>query len=115
MIHLFRADRPGQARGIPELTPAFAAVRDVAAIHAGGDGRRRAGGLAGRGYLHGRPALADPVLYLPSLAAYNRPRLAGCLMEMTVCRPWLSPLDMRCPHRSSFAHSGGWPTFWLGR
>ncbi|QDU39684.1 Phage portal protein, lambda family [Maioricimonas rarisocia] len=31
MIHLFRADRPGQARGIPELTPAlplFAMLRD---------------------------------------------------------------------------------------
>ena len=43
MIHFFRTDRPGQGRGIPEITPAAAALCTTSTVYAGGTGRRRDG------------------------------------------------------------------------
>ena len=54
MIHYFRMERPGQSRGIPEITPALAALRPTAALHAGRDRRRGNGRRLRRGALHRR-------------------------------------------------------------
>ena len=54
MIHFFRQERPGQHRGIPEITPALPLFAQLRRLHAGRAGRRRSRRRLRRHPLHRR-------------------------------------------------------------